>query len=402
MEKSEWLHFFNTRRQSQISADTSARLQGWGLILLSLATFSYAFTALKNAGSYSFIVEAKVLFLTVFHLLAVITVWLPSIVEKDAKPLARTLQIHDSASSVFNGITILLVLFIANTLSFQLFKDISHGEKEAFFHLVLVFNAVLTAGYLTAAAIAGILYFSAPQTLLKMGSKGSALIKTLAVTQGILFLLLGFNYLQGVALGSAVFFEEFALVSALWIGLTGLILFVARLQQESPLEEISALEMDITSGKLSDDGDILVRYKEVFTSRRLRLWVSRLHHTTAQKAEEIAAYCREALQTVAADTPTEFDLRKVEDNYRRADFSYQKLEKENIRYQLLTGLFDSSESELNRIHSLQDFYSRQLRNSKLELASVRKKIDEKLVQLKNSAAPQPQTEVKVEKLPVSR
>ena len=87
---------------------------------------------------------------------------------------------------------------------------------------------------------------------------------------------------------------------------------------------------------------------------------------------------------VEREKPTEMDLLQVDGRYKKADSLQRKFEREAQRFQLCLSLFDFNEAERERIEKLRDQFSRELRNSKLELASVRKRIDDKLVFIKNT------------------
>ena len=160
-----------------------------------------------------------------------------------------------------------------------------------------------------------------------------------------------------------------------------------------------AMEIACAIDALEHNEDILARFREVFIHPRLSFWVHKQSHRAASRSHEIAQYAHDALSLVSRDKPTELDLRQVEDRYRRADKMYKKLERDDNRFAFCSTLFDISEAEQEKIEELRDQFSRELRNAKLELASVRKKIDETLVSLKNIQIPQ---SVPVEKVPLSK
>ena len=61
-----------------------------------------------------------------------------------------------------------------------------------------------------------------------------------------------------------------------------------------------------------------------------------------------------------------------------------------------------NEIEREKIEALKDLFSRELRHAKLELAGVRKRIDDKLTRLKDSQPSAPREVVPGEKVPVSQ
>ena len=72
-----------------------------------------------------------------------------------------------------------------------------------------------------------------------------------------------------------------------------------------------------------------------------------------------------------------------------------------ISVQISVTFLDLIEVESERVGRLHDQYSRECRNAKLELASIRKRIDEKLVALKNSYLRERQ-ELPAPEVPASR
>jgi hypothetical protein len=220
----------------------------------------------------------------------------------------------------------------------------------------------------------------------------------LASLHAVVFLLLGLGYTETVPLGSAGFFEQLRVAGVFWIGLFCLSRFVISLLHESSVAALSDLELEVAADRLESHESILGRYKEAYVSKRLSLWLAGTSRRIAAQAHDIASHTHESVQLINSRKPSEFDLRKVEDAYKHADAVYRRMEKENQRFHGYQALLDLGEAEREKIEEVRDLFSRELRNAKLELASVRKRIDEKLVSLK-TAAPGP-AEVPVEKVPV--
>ncbi len=398
MQKNHWLDLLTSKLRSQISQDNAEKAQSWALALTGLIALGLAFTAVGSAMRTS-VYGVKVLFLILFHLITVLGFYLPGFLQKGQKPGARLLGICDFNSLVFMSLALTFYAAVTLIVSYQVAADVERMDGSNFFTFVAWANCLMISLYL----IAGIFYFLSlaffPHTLVRMAEKGTKASYFFLGNHVTFLVLLSFGFTEMEPIGSPAFFDQFRIAGLFWIFIAASIFFMAKLSRQSAAPALSNLEFEIASGKLERSEDILARFKEAFIQPRLSFWVSKQSHNVAGKAHEIAQHTHESVSLVSRPKPSEIDLRQVEDRYRRADHSYKKLEKDNSRFIFCAALFQLSEAEQEKIEELRDQFSRELRNAKLELASVRKKIDETLVSFKNA---QPAPEVPVEKVPLSR
>lgn len=403
MEKNRWLEFLSSKLKSQISLENAERAQSWALAFLSLFAFGFALQSLNHPDGRSFIYPTKILFLILFHIILIVGFYLPNFMQKGEKPLSRFLGICDFTSLTLTVCSLTFYSIVIFMLSRQTVSDAANMGMNGFFEFSAWCNLVLAAIYLSVGFFFFASLFFFPNALVKFFEKGGKSLYVFAGLHGALILLLGFGYSEIVPLGSASFFEQFRTASLFWVFILSSLVLIGRLQRGSSLKTLETLELEVASGKLERQEDILARFKEVFVPVRLSSWVHRLSHSVATKAHEIAQLSHDAVTMVTRDTPSELDLRQVEDRYRRADAIYKKLEKENQRFLLSVSFLESTEAEREKTEHLKDQFSRELRNAKLELASVRKRIDERLVAYKNSIsmiAP-PVAQITEEKVPVT-
>ena len=154
-----------------------------------------------------------------------------------------------------------------------------------------------------------------------------------------------------------------------------------------------------TAGKIEHSEPILLRLKEAFVRPRLDRWTRQTSHALLSRAHEIAQFVHEALRLADLEKPSEMDLRQVEERHKRAEQIFKKLEKANQQFVVSVFFFELSDAEREKVETVRDLYSRELRNAKLELAGVRKHIDEKLVAIKDSInrlSPSPSLEENLE------
>jgi hypothetical protein len=403
MEKTRWLDYLSSKLKSQISLENARQAQNWALVFLCLFSLGFALHALKASETQAFIYATKVLFLIFFHGILIASFYLPSLLQKGEKPVARFLEVRDFTGLMVISMVLTFYTVVAWILSFQVAAGAGEMGLSNYFGFVAWTNLLVAFFYL------GIFlfYFSSlfffPGVLVKWIERSAKGFYALLILHAVLLFFLGFGYAETTPIGSPNFFEQFRVAGLFWVFIGSSVLFLGKWLRESSVEALAALELEIASGKLERSDEILLRLKEAFVSRRLFFWVNRLTRSAAAKAHQIAQLTHEAVSLVSREKPAELDLRQVEDRYRKADAVSKKLEKENQRFLLSISFFESSETEREKIGELRDRFSRESRNAKLELAGVRKRIDERLVALKN-IPPQPlASEVPVEQqVPVGR
>jgi hypothetical protein len=383
MEKSRWLEFLSSRLKSQISIETAQKLETWGFALLGLSTLGGSLAAVSLLRSETLIGQTKVLFLLLFYVIMIFGVHLTGLLQKGEKPTARLLGIGDFTGLTVASIAVSFYSLVLLMLSHQVALSIEIIEASKFFAFAAWINDIVAL-----AQFLGCLFFLAslfwfPKAVAGFLEKGPKIRQIFLWTHISLFVALGFGYLEMVALGSPDFFEEFRLSGLFWLFIGSSLLFLGRLSRSSSVPALASLELDVASGRLERTDDILARFKESFISKRLAAWFARLTRTIASETARIAGYSHDAIDGVSREVPSEIDLNQVEDRYRRAEVLHRKLERENQRFLLGIWFFDLNESARSKTEDLREQFSRELRNTKIELASVRKRIDEKLVSLKN-------------------
>jgi len=397
MEKPRWLDFLSARLKSQISLENGEKAQSWALALLCLICVGFAFQAVGNPEGQSFLYGTKILFLIFFHLLLILGFYLPSLLQKGEKPLARLLGIKD-----FTGLmAVSLVLTFYTVVVFMLSHQTAAGTGELgvsnFFTFVAWTHFLFAGLYLLGCLFYFTSLFFFPNALVKFVERSGKSVYVFLSLHATFFFLLGFGYAEMAPIGSPTFFEQLRVAGLFWIFIVTSILLISQWLRESSVPALASLELEVASGKLERTEEILERFKEAFVLKRLSFWINRLSHTVATKGHEIAQLTHEAVNFVSREKPTEIDLRVVEERHRRADHVYKKLEKENQRFLVSLSLFELTDAERTKVEELRDQFSRELRNGKLELASVRQRIDERLVALKNQVPVQ----VPVEKIPAA-
>jgi hypothetical protein len=393
MEKSRWLEFISSRLKSQISLENAEKAQTWGFLFLGLASLAFALQAVASGGGSLFLYATKILFLMIFQLVILLGVYLPAILQKERQSLPRLLGIRDFTSLMLASLLLTFYSAVVSLLSFQTAAQAGEMELSNFFAFVAWIQFFVSLAY-----FGGCLFFLAalllfPQALTKIAERGSKAFWALLGLHAGLFFFLSFGYSEITPIGSVSFFEQFRVAGLFWIFIVTSLFFLGKMLRGSSVSALSALELEIASGRLERQEDILARLKDAFILERLAFWVNRLSHDLATKAHQIAQWAHEGITLVQREKPTELDLRLVEDRYRRADALYKKIEKENQRFLLSVSFFVLSQSEQEKIEFLRDQFSRELRNAKLELASIRKKIDERLTALKTSQEPLRETPV---------
>ncbi len=386
MKQPEWTSFLTERLKSQIALENSDRIQKWVLALVALTFLGFGFTSVSAAANPATLFSIKVLFVCLFHAVMSLGFYLPSLLEKGDRVQARLLGVRDfsgltRAGLVFSFYAVVLVMVTAQALG-QTGKGLS-----GYFTLMTAVNWALALGYAALCLFLALSFTLFPSVLVKFAEKLRGFPLGMFWTHTSLFFLTGFAYSELAPVGSAKFFEHLLTAGQFWIFILTSVFFMAKLGSESQVAALRTLEYEVVSGRLDRHEDILARYKEVFVRRRLAYWINRLSHLIAARAHEIASYTHESVRLVDREDPTEVDLQQVDTRYKKADNLHHRFDRESQRFLLSVALFDFNEAERERIETLRDQFSRELRNTKLELASVRKRIDDKLVLIKNSQIP---------------
>lgn len=380
----QWIQFLSSRLKSQISIENAEKLQTWAMAIIGMTALGLALKGISQFNGLPPIFAVKTQFIALFHAVMVFGFYLPAFLQKGEKIQARLLGVRDHTS-----LTLISVLFFFYAVVLFMVCQQAAGQAEAlkisgYFSFITSANLVIAAFYLGLCAFLAFGFLVTPSLLLKAADKTAKLPHVLFSVHGVFFFLTGAAYTEISPLGSPRFFEHFLIAAEFWIFILASVFFVARLLGESQVAPLAALEFEVTSGKLERHEDVLARFRDVFVRRRLSFWINRLSHIASARAHEIAGYTHEAVKYVDRDKPTEVDLSQVEGRYKKADSLQRAFEREAQRFQLCLSFFDFNEAERERIEKLRDQFSRELRNTKLELASVRKRIDDKLVAIKNS------------------
>jgi hypothetical protein len=404
MEKTRWPEFLSAKLKSRISLENAEKAQSWAIGFLSLASFGFALQGIAGPGeAHNTIYATKVLFLLLFHLILILGVYLPGFLQKGEKSLARFLGMRDFTSLILMSLALTFYSVVILMLSQQTAKSAAEMGLSGFFGGVAWLNFVFAAVYFAGCLIFFASLFFFPGVLVKFFEKGGKSAYVFCALHSAFVFLLGFGYSETVPLGSGNFFEHLRMAGLFWVFILSSLILIGKSLRESSLSALETLELEVAAGKLERQEDILARLKEAFIPSRLSSWIHRLAHQAATKGHDIAQLSHDAINMVSGEKPSELDLRQVEDRYRRADAIYKKLEKENQRFLLSVSFLDINEAERGKIESLKDQFSRELRNGKIELASVRKRIDERLVAIKNAAPAilPPLLDVPVEKVPLT-
>lgn len=402
MEKTYWLSFLSSKLKSQISLENFERLQTWLLTFVCIFSLGAGFKGLSQVVNKDFIFETKVLFIVMTHLFLLIGFYLPSLLEQGQKTFARVLKLKNFSALIMNLLALITLSVVVALVSHQIHSGLLEREVQGFALFVSGANMVFNYGYLACGVFFILSLMFVPQLLVAVAEKlGKKTYWAVVAAHAALAVLLGFSYAGAVEIGSVVFFEQFRLSALFMIGLGGIAFLIGRVMKESAVPAISALEFEVSSARLERHEDILERYSEAFVSRKLFAWLARYRHSVASKSHEIAAFTHEAVNLVDQNKPTETELRKVEDCYKKADQICRKLQKENNRFLVAITFFDVNDIERAEIESIKDEFSKQLRNAKLELVSVRKRIDEKLVALKNDDKVVASLESPAKELPIN-
>lgn len=404
MQNNSWLPFLSSKIRSQILTENVHKAQTWGLGLLALISFGLAVNGIVGDAGRSFIFVNKVLFISLWNLILIAVIYMPGVLQKGEKNFSRFLGIRDFTSLVFIHLALTLTSLIVTILSFQITTELANLRSSALFNLTAWANFVTALFYLGTFFF----YFASlafyPKALSKLMERAEKAGGFFLGLHSALFIGLLFSYSELIEIGSGTFFDQLRICGLFWISIVSAVLFLGHFLQGSSGAALSALELEVVSGRLDRPEDILTRYKEAFILRRLFFWINRISHSTATKAHEVARYLHEAVTFVAESKPSESQIAQIEDRYRRANAIYRQLEKQHQRFLLNISFFNLLEIEREKIEELKDLFSKELRHAKLELSSVRKRIDDKLVSMKEGekglpAVPAPRA---IEELPLPR
>lgn len=388
MDKNNWLAFLSSKIKSQISQEAVEKAQNWAVALLGFMALGFAFGALSasQAANPMIVQGSKVLFLFFFHIYALAAFYIPALLQKGQKPVSRFLQTRDSISLITVASVLAIHSLVAAVLSSQTGATTLDFMPTGFQKFTASLNLIVTGVY-----AGGFLFY-----LLSLTAFPSALIKMIERTNkggyvgiaihSLMIFLTAVSYAGTSKIGSPESFEEFRIAGLFWIFIAASIALAGRVLRESALPALSALELDLISGKLERMELVVPRFKDAFVGSRFDAWLRGYAREVAQKASEIAKYSKDAEALVGVEKPSELDLRQVEDRYRRAESLYKQIEKFHQRFMTSMVAFYLSEVETEKAALVRDQFSRELRNAKLELATIRKRIDERLVTLKNTVA----------------
>lgn len=392
MDKDDWLGFISNTLRSQISLENAHKAQTWALAFAGLLALGFALNAVSISERQLSLYPTKILFLALYHLVLALGFYLPGLLQKGQKPVSEWLGIRDFTGLIVTSMILCFYSIVVLMLNTQLTGGIEETGISPFAGFVVWVNFLTAVFYLGTFAFYFLSLAFFPQVFAKIFEAGTKIVYSCLGLHAVLFLLLGFGYSETTPLGSPAFFEHFRVAGLFWIFILASIRWIGKLLSQSPVPALARLELEVAFGRLDKTDAILGRFKDIAVSPRLDFWIRKISHAAAEKAHSIAGCTHEALELVNRQKPSEVDLRQVEDRYRKAEGLYRRLEKENTRFLLCLSLFDLNETEREKAEWLRDQFSRELRNSKIELASVRKRIDERLVGIKTERQ-LPQSEI---------
>lgn len=386
MEKNAWLDFLSSKVRSQILLENSQKAQNWALALLALLALGAGLNAPAASGSEISAYAGKIQFLMGFQLVMALFFYLPNLLQKGQNPVARFFSLQEETSLAVLALGFAVYALVILNLSFKL---ISNHDLEAshFVNFAVWVQFFVALVYAIGLAIASLSYFSSPQGLIKFLGVESKLVIVGLVLHTVVFLMLGAAYGELVPANSPEFFDHLKFTAPVWLFMVVSLVLLGKVIRSSAVPALASLELEVVSGKIERSEAILARLKEAFVSRRFDFSLRNTAKSVSEKAHEIAKYTHDAISLVDRDKPSELDLRSVEERYKKAEAIYRKLEKDNLRFSATLTLLVLSDLEREKAEAVRDQFSRELRNAKLELASVRKRIDERLVSFKAVSRP---------------
>ncbi len=385
MDKNSWLTFLSAKTKAQISLEASEKAQNWALTLFGFLALGFGLNALIGAAENPAVIySSKVLFLIFFHIYILTQFLIPGILQKGQKPIARQLQLRDFTSLTAVTCVIAFYSVVTAMLSHQAAAGVGNFQPSAFLGITARINEIIAIVY----AFGAIFYLTSlsffPSLLIKWVEKGG---KSRYVGLGLhafMLVLTLFAYMGISRIGSTDFFQQLRVAGLFWIFMGTSVVLTGRLMRESAVPALSNLEIDLISGRLERTELVVPRFKDAFVASRFEGWLKRYAQAVAEKSSEVAKLTKETIALVSVEKPSEMDLRQIEIRYHRAEALYKQLEKSNQRFMVSMVAFYLTEVETEKAALIRDQFSRELRNAKLELASIRKMIDERLVSIKNS------------------
>lgn len=372
-----WVGYLAERVRAEERAEWVRKLECWGLFALALFSFT---TAAKLFLEQRSEIPVELFSLFLFHAVMFFALYLPGRIEKERRVLSETLQIVDYSSFSFVWIGITAYLILIAKMSFAVVSQ--YESEQALSSIFLWANAVISWGYCILSFLVGIGFWMIPALLTKLNAISGRLSSVLFYTHLVIGVGLGWISLAVSQMGTASFFGEFLVAVLAWIFVASSLLLISKAFQKSRLESLRRLQSEMMVKALAKPEEWPARFQEASVSPRISASAKSISQDVLKKSHQMANYVQEALSVVSSEKPSEIDLIRVEDRYRKAEHLSRRLEKDHQRFVIAANLFCLGEAEQAKLDKLQDLFLREIRNSKLELASVRKKIDERLMLFK--------------------
>ncbi len=375
MQKDSWPAFISEKIRIQVTVENARKVQTWAFGVLALVMMMQSAAAFNNIPGRAFLLLTQFLFVTAFHILLSLGVYLPQKLQKGAKVFSRMLSLRDFTSLIFMTLSLGAITAIVFQASFQ----VIHGAEELQATGMMIFFSwanLLTAGIYLAGFVlmwAGMIFM--PGFLARSFEKLSGRPGVFALLHGVLAVMSLISYSHAVEIGSAPFFEQFRLVVLFWMTLVAVVSWMARVLEESSLPALQSLELEIASSKIERSEDVLFRFKQAFMSRRLIHWVEKLAEGLAKISDEISQCLQQCVTVAAQAKPTEAQLAWMEDRYRRAVSRTGRMARHQQKFLLALSFLNLLEVEEEQVETLKDAFSKEIRHAKLEVAGVRKKLD---------------------------
>lgn len=378
-----WIDFLSVRIQSQIRKEISDRAHTWALGLLSLVALVFTLSNIKAAPGPADLFASKLLTLVLFQPVVFFAFFLPNILDAKSKPVSRFLGIRDFSEFIFSGISLVFFLYIICTVNFQVGAAAAKFKLPGLTTVFIWTHFALSAGYLISLLTHFAGYFFAPAVSLKLSSLREKLYPILAGLHAVFFLILGLGYNELLPIGSKPFFSHLLVAAPFFIFTLSFLAFRGAVSKESPVASLENLHLDLQRGSLLNEKLIQARIEDAFISNRFADWISQISYQTDTQAQGISALTNQILSTVQHGLPRELDLQLVEDHYKKAAAMLKKCEKAALRFSYSTKYLTTDALALTFIEEITDQFAREIRNARLDLASIRRQIDEHLVTLKN-------------------
>lgn len=375
-----WIGYLAERVRAEERIEWVRKLECWGLFAVMAFSFT---TAAKLFLEQRSEIPVELFSLFLFHTVVFFAIYLPGRIERERRVLSETLQIvgYSSFSFVWIGITAYLILIAKASSSVAS----EYQSEQALANIFLWGNAVIAWGYCILSFLVGLGFWAFPTFLTKLNTISGRLSSVLFYIHLALGAGLGWISLSVSPLGTASFFGEFLVAALAWVFVASSLLFISKAFQKSRLESLRRLQSEMMVKPLAKPEEWPARLQEASVSPAIAASAKTISQDILKKSHQMANYIQEALSVVSSEKPSEIDLIRVEDRYRKAEHLSRKLEKDHERFVIAASLFCLGEAEQAKLDKLQDLFLREIRNSKLELASVRKKIDERLMAFKSQS-----------------